>query len=46
MKLKTSKVDLNQKLKDMLSISAIYDISHAECVQMVSAADAKLTTVL
>lgn len=27
-------------------ISAIYGISHAECVQMVSATDAKLTAVL
>ena len=46
MKLKTSKVDLSHKLRDMMSISAIYGISHAEYVQMVSAADAKLTTVL
>lgn len=46
MKLKTSKVDLSQKLKAIMSISAIYGISHAECVQMVSAANAKLTAVL
>ena len=42
MKLKTNKVDLSQKLKGMMSVSAIYGISHAECAQMVSAAGAKL----
>lgn len=46
MKLKTSKVDLSQKLRVMMSIPAIYGISHADCVQMVSAVDAKLPTVL
>ena len=46
MKPKISKVDLSQKLGDMVPISVIYGISHAECVQMVSTADAKWTTVL
>lgn len=44
--MKTSKVDLSHNERGMLSMSAVHGISPAECVQMVSAADAKLTTVL
>lgn len=48
MQLKISKVDPKSEIDGSvsISISAFYGISHAECVQMVSAADLKLTAVL